>query len=202
MPTATFKKLAKDKQQRVIKAAIKEFSRAPLNEASVANIITDANIPRGSFYQYFKDKEELFYYIFEMHSNDIKKRLTLLLMNHKGDIFKTFIDLYKYIIEKINKPENDFYFKNIFLNMSYNIKKKFTPNLEDNLNEIINLIDISKLNIVSKLQLIYIVDIMEAILIRNIIQSYKRNVSKEKNIEIFIREITLICEGVLKKEIN
>ena len=202
MPTATFKKLAKDKQQRVIKAAIKEFSRAPLNEASVANIITDANIPRGSFYQYFKDKEELFYYIFEMHSNDIKKRLTLLLMNHKGDIFKTFIDLYKYIIEKINKPENDFYFKNIFLNMSYNIEKKFTPNLEDNLNEIINLIDISKLNIVSKLQLIYIVDIMEAILIRNIIQSYKRNVSKEKNIEIFIREITLICEGVLKKEIN
>lgn len=36
MPKETFFHLSKEKQQRIMKAAKKEFSRAPLGEASIA----------------------------------------------------------------------------------------------------------------------------------------------------------------------
>ena len=101
MVKQTFLNLSKEKQERVLNAAKKEFSRAPLNEASVANIIKDADIPRGSFYQYFNDLEDIFYYILEVHSNDIKQRLTTNLVNYKVDIIKSFADLYQYILNKV-----------------------------------------------------------------------------------------------------
>ena len=50
MPTQTFFNLPKDKQQRLLDAAATEFSRAPLKDASINNIIKLAEISRGSFY--------------------------------------------------------------------------------------------------------------------------------------------------------
>jgi hypothetical protein len=82
--------------------------------------------------------------------------------------------------------------------MDYKVEKMFLPNLEDNLNEIIQLIDIKMLNIDSRLQLIYIIEIIESLLIRNLTQSFQRNVSREKNVEIFIKELLLIKEGIYK----
>lgn len=198
MPLQTFINLPKVKQKRILKAAMLEFSRAPLSEASVANIIKEAGIPRGSFYQYFKDKEDLYYYILEEHSNDIRKKLLSSLQETKGDLVISFIELYQYTIKKINEPAVQTYFKNIFLNLSYQLERKFTLNLEDNLNDVLNLTDISKLKIDSKLQLIYVIDILEAVFRHNIVESYQRNFTLEKNIEIFIKEIKLIVGGLAK----
>lgn len=200
MVKQTFLNLSVEKQVRVLIAAKKEFSRASLKDASVANIIKEAGIPRGSFYQYFTDLEDIFYYILEEHSKDIKKRLSLNLTKYQGDLVKTFADLYQYIVEKVSNKEDELYFKNIFLNMDYKLERKFLPNLEDNLNEIINSINIEPLNINSRLQLIYIIEIIEAIMMHNLIQSYQRNVSKEKNIDIFVKELLLIKEGVYKEK--
>jgi AcrR family transcriptional regulator len=196
MVKQTFLNLSLEKQNRILESARNEFKRASLKDASVANIIKTADIPRGSFYQYFEDLEDIFYYILEVHSKEIKQRLTSNLVHYKGDIIKAFADLYQYILDKIS--DNEFYFKNIFLNMDYKQEKMFLPNLEDNLNEIIQLIDIKMLNIDSRLQLIYIIEIIEAILMRNLIQSFQRNVSREKNVEIFIKEILLIKDGIYK----
>jgi AcrR family transcriptional regulator len=198
MPKKTFLNLQVEKQNKVIKAAMKEFSNKPLKEASVANIIIDADIPRGSFYQYFNDIEDLYYYLLDFYAKDIKKHLIDALLRYQGDIMGSFIDLYKYVLDLIYEQDNVLYFENIFLNMSYKLERMFTPNLEDNLNDVINLIDISKLNIAGKLQLIYVLDIIEAVFMRNIIQSYKRNISKEKNVDIYIREMNYIKEGLYK----
>lgn len=65
MPTQTFFHLPEEKQQRLLEAARVEFSRVPLNEASIAQIVKLAGISRGSFYQYFEDKEDLYFYYFE-----------------------------------------------------------------------------------------------------------------------------------------
>ncbi|HHX16948.1 MAG TPA: TetR/AcrR family transcriptional regulator [Mollicutes bacterium] len=199
MAKQTFLNLPLDKQERILDAAKKEFTRASLKDASVANIIKDAKIPRGSFYQYFDDLEDIYYYILEIHSKDIKQRLSKNLVNYKGEIIKSFIDLYQYILIKVSSEENELYFKNIFLNMDYKTERMFLPNLEDNLNEIIQLVDIDKLNIDSRLQLIYIVEIIEAIMMRNLIQVFQRNLSKEKNIEILIKEMLLIKDGIYKR---
>ena len=75
----------------------------------------------------------------------------------------------------------------------------FTPNFNDGLNIVINHVDIKQLNINSKFAIGYVIDIIESTMMNNIIKSYKRNLSKEKNIEVFERELALICFGILKK---
>ena len=63
MPKETFLKLSREKQQKVIHSAKKEFARVPIQEVSIKNIVEDAEIARGSFYQYFESKEDLLSYI-------------------------------------------------------------------------------------------------------------------------------------------
>lgn len=59
VPKETFLKLSKEKQQKVLDAAKKEFARVPIENVSIKNIVEDADIARGSFYQYFESKEDL-----------------------------------------------------------------------------------------------------------------------------------------------
>lgn len=199
MAKQTFLNLPEDKRNMVVNALKKEFSRVPLKDALVSNIIIDAKIPRGSFYQYFNDIEDAFYYIIGEYSKDIKRKLLEHLEKNKGDIILSYRELYLYILNVIDNPDDKEYFENIFLNMNYEIEKMFTPNFNDGLNLILNHVDISKLNISSKFGLGYILDIIESIMMTNIIQSYKRNLSMEKNKEIFERELALVCAGILKK---
>ena len=59
MPKETFMNLPDVKKNKIIRAAKKEFERVPYEQASIKNIVEDANIARGSFYQYFESKEDL-----------------------------------------------------------------------------------------------------------------------------------------------
>lgn len=199
MAKQTFINLSDDKKNRIIKSLKKEFSRASLKDALVSNIVKDAGIPRGSFYQYFEDIEDSYYFVIEEYSNNIKKFLIEDLRKNNGDIILAYRHLYIYILDIIDNKENKEYFEKLFLNMNYEVQSMFTPNFNDGLNLIINHVDIKKLNIASKFGLGYILDIIESTMMNNIIKSYKRNLSKEKNLEIFEKELALICVGVLKK---
>jgi len=63
MPKETFFNLPKDKRNLIISAAMDEFSKAGYNTASINQICKKSNIPKGSFYQYFTDKLDLYVYI-------------------------------------------------------------------------------------------------------------------------------------------
>ena len=58
MAKQTFINLSEEKKKTITLAAKKEFSRVPLKDALVSNIVKDAAIPRGSFYQYFDNLED------------------------------------------------------------------------------------------------------------------------------------------------
>ena len=65
MPTERFYHLSEEKKRMIREAAIREFSRVPLDKVSINKIVKYADISRGSFYTYFQDKEDVFQYIFE-----------------------------------------------------------------------------------------------------------------------------------------
>jgi len=94
MPKPTFFRLPKEKQDTLIQAAKKEFSRAPLHESSIANIVKEACIPRGSFYQYFEDKEDLFYYLLRLLSRKSKEQFISTLQKKGGDLFAAFTEVF------------------------------------------------------------------------------------------------------------
>lgn len=65
MPTQTFYNLDKEKQERIINASVEQFSLKHYEQVNLSDIIKNSKIPRGSFYQYFENKEDLYKYIFD-----------------------------------------------------------------------------------------------------------------------------------------
>lgn len=63
MPSATFLKLAETKRKHFVAEAYKEFSRNSFEAASITNLVKSLGIAKGSVYQYFEDKDELYTYL-------------------------------------------------------------------------------------------------------------------------------------------
>ena len=72
MPKDTFLNLSEDKKNKIINAAKKEFARVPIEEASIKNIVEEAEIARESFYQYFESKEDLLKYILNSKAKNLE----------------------------------------------------------------------------------------------------------------------------------
>lgn len=64
MPTQRFYNLPDEKKDRITAAAVDEFVANGIDAAEVAGVIRRAGIPRGSFYQYFADMDDLFGHVF------------------------------------------------------------------------------------------------------------------------------------------
>lgn len=58
-----FLNLKKEEQERVLEAAIDEFSENSYEVASINRIIQKAGISKGSMYHYFENKEDLYMYM-------------------------------------------------------------------------------------------------------------------------------------------
>ncbi|AST83727.1 TetR family transcriptional regulator [Latilactobacillus sakei] len=129
MPKKTFFRLPVEKQQRLLKAAHAEFSRVPFNEASVSNIIKAAEIPRGSFYQYFEDKADIFFYDLSLLRDSSKQDLEQLLLDTKGDLFKTIRIFFKAMANEAINGENAQFYRHLFLHMDFKNRRKMSPEL-------------------------------------------------------------------------
>src|SRR5262245_26197301 len=65
MPEPTFDRLPAAKRQRIIDTAIAEFAEHPYDVASVSRIVEQAGIAKGSLYQYFEHKQDLFLFLID-----------------------------------------------------------------------------------------------------------------------------------------
>ena len=97
MPSTTFYNLPAEKRERLLSAARAEFARAPYEEASVNRMIRAVGIPRGSFYMYFTDKEELFRFLMETYSGMLSDWMGAQLAQNGGDLFAAFLALFDFI---------------------------------------------------------------------------------------------------------
>ena len=75
MPKQTFFNLDDTKRELITKYSLEEFSSHSFQEASVNTIVKNAGISKGSLYQYFEDKVDLYLYMLEVAS---KKKVQFL----------------------------------------------------------------------------------------------------------------------------
>ena len=85
MPKSTFFNLPNDKKERIMEVAINEFAQHTYLNASINRIVENAGIAKGSFYQYFEDKKDVYKYILEKSG---EKKLEFV-----SDIMKNFKEL-------------------------------------------------------------------------------------------------------------
>ena len=97
MPTSTFFNLRPEKQERLLTAAAREFAAQPFHEVSINSMIRAAGIPRGSFYMYFRDKEELFQYLVRESTEPLLLAFRELLTRSGGDLFDAIPGLCEYL---------------------------------------------------------------------------------------------------------
>ncbi len=64
MPKQTFLNLPEEKRARIVDVALTEFAEKGYTGASITGIVAAAGIAKGSFYQYFEDKDDLYAHIF------------------------------------------------------------------------------------------------------------------------------------------
>lgn len=192
-----------EKQEILIEAAKNEFSRVSLHEASISNIVKTAEIPRGSYYQYFADKDDAFFYVLELHGNMGMRRFIICLKNADGDIFETAICMYQSMLKNFRTQENRDFFRNAFLNMSYKVEKAFTKNFSKeklrHLMEIRQLLDTSNLETENKEDVFHIVQIIIAVTFHNLVLSFAKELTNKEAIDKFMVEMELLKHGLCKK---
>ncbi len=106
MPTERFMKLKDEKKKRILDAAFREFSRVPFREASINQIIKDAEISRGSFYTYFEDKTDLLQILLRDGTRNLTDRLYRDLEASGGDYFRALDETFLWFREKLAEEDN------------------------------------------------------------------------------------------------
>jgi len=81
-----FKSLKVEKQERIINAAIKEFVQSGFDKASTNEIVKEAGISKGSLFNYFNNKKELYFYLIE-HCVQVVEKIYDLIDLNEPDIF-------------------------------------------------------------------------------------------------------------------
>lgn len=66
MPKQTFFNLPDEKRQIIVNVAIEEFADYGFDAASINRIVANSGISKGSFYQYFADKLDLFKHLVDI----------------------------------------------------------------------------------------------------------------------------------------
>ncbi len=96
MPLQTFLNLPEDKRQKIIDCAVDEFAQHDYQSASVSRMVAQAGISKGSLYQYFTDKSDLYNYLLELGSQ--KKALLMTestQVNANDSFFESLNHLFK-----------------------------------------------------------------------------------------------------------
>lgn len=140
----------KTKREKLINAAIDEFSKYPFEKASTNNIVKNAGISKGLLFHYFKDKQELYdmtaEFVIKKLFNDIERnidwdetdlfaRIKQLVMV-KIEIGLKYPGLYDFVITLVTGSRGNVdvgYVKNYYLRCGVNIEKVTSEILSKNI---------------------------------------------------------------------
>lgn len=139
-----FKSLKPEKQERIINAAMKEFVQSGFEKASTNEIVKVAKISKGSLFNYFNSKKELYLHLIEygvqviehiydqidLDETDIFKRLEKLGLK-KLRIQKKFPQVFDFFLSIMQEESNEV--KDIIQQRVHSIHKKGYAKIYENL---------------------------------------------------------------------
>lgn len=202
MPKITFFNLNIEKREKIKKAIINEFSKHTIAKASISNIVEEAQIPRGSFYQYFEDKEDALKYIIDEFIKIEKEEIKNSLKINNGDIFKTSIDIFKYVSKKSYNDTDMMLCNNIIQKLKeenvnifegINCKSMYQANKDNG-----NIINTNILKINNEEDLKYMMKILTVVIRSSIVDVITKKKSEEKAQEELQKQIEILKQGMIK----
>lgn len=125
MPTEKFERLKPDKKEYILRSASREFAVKEYNEISISKIADEAGISRGSFYLYFKDKEDVFCAVIEAHKDRIRNDL-MDIYSHATSTKNVILEVYDYFSHLSTFEQS--LFEKISSNMTSKVHELFSTN--------------------------------------------------------------------------
>lgn len=118
-----FLNLITEKQQRIINAAMKEFVQKGYEKASTNEIIKEAGISKGLLFHYFKNKKQLFLFLYDycidLCMNEFYKKIDL----NEKDFFVRLRKIQLIKLELLNQfPEIFNFLQTAYMETSSHVK--------------------------------------------------------------------------------
>lgn len=201
MPTATFYNLNKEKKNKVIEAGLKEFTDHSFYNASVSNIIVDANISRGSFYQYFENLDDFYYFLIDrfIESFEDMKKIGAL-EDWEGDL-RSYIEEYgkEFITYLMYSNQTDF-MRRVYHDMNRQVEhrhlKRFRDELKDNIQDIDFYNSYNENKDENQKRMQEFVNLVSQLLSSSIIYGFEENLRIQEMIEVFKNKIAWLFKGI------
>lgn len=205
MPSQTFNNLSDEKKQRVFEAIQEELIRVPFPEMSINKVIKSAGIPRGSFYQYFENKDDAFEYFVSECSKRVKDGIMKRIPSVQGDIF----DFAGMLFEEIAKESTEEYKFDIIRHvMPYaDIKilvpfSKYVEEMDEDKKILASkALGIGNLDIKDEEELMDIINIIEAVFQNAFPRLICGIDDAETSVNAFRRKLGIIKKATLRKDV-
>lgn len=205
MPTKTFFNLPKQKQEVIIEAAKKEFSRVTFDKASINQIIKDAAISRGSFYMYFSDKMDLLDYLMTFYKETITYFLKETVIAEKGNLHQIILKTHDFFFLIRNDVDNQKFVKNIithfYLNstMTSSDCNKAMP-FDNQFRKLVPFLDPNQFAFQDPNKINDVVEVTFFIMQSAIYQSMIHGEDIEASRERLLRQMNILQQGYSRKE--
>jgi TetR/AcrR family transcriptional regulator len=108
-----FENLPEEKRQRILNAALQEFAKSGYDDASTNRIVEGAGIAKGALFHYFRNKKQLYLYLFDYFLDtfvkelaakvDLEERDFFSRLRNISDLKRQLIHKYPYIIRFLEK---------------------------------------------------------------------------------------------------
>jgi AcrR family transcriptional regulator len=94
MPKKTFENLDKEKKQAFIQVALAEFATHTYETASITQMVKKLDIAKGSVYQYFEHKKDLYFYLMQYVNEQKQQAMAAIFQQGFADFFEMFEKMY------------------------------------------------------------------------------------------------------------
>ncbi|MGS0971780.1 MAG: TetR family transcriptional regulator [Candidatus Izemoplasmataceae bacterium] len=200
MPKDTFFHLDDEKRKKIMKAAKDEFTQNELHKSRVSNIIKKAGIPRGSFYQYFEDLTDLYYYVIN-DSFDSLEEMGKKYSEFTNDVFEYALLSFMYDYEGFVHDKRHQFMRNVVKSISSDKRyiKNFVNRRIDYIEYVLSHMDLANVRLKDHNDLIRMYQLIQDVK-RNVIQkAIIENKSKEEAYDDFKWHLDILKYGLVKE---
>ncbi|MFT8578825.1 MAG: TetR/AcrR family transcriptional regulator, partial [Liquorilactobacillus satsumensis] len=120
-----FNEIDDNKKSKIINVSIVEFAQFGFANSSTNRIVKEAGISKGSLFQYFKNKEDLYFFILDYAIEKLVSDLEVRSKNLSSDLFERIVDYSKLEFEwYIENPNAYKVIVNAFTKKNTDISRK------------------------------------------------------------------------------
>lgn len=203
MPTSTFYHLPEAKRKKLTDAIRQELLRVPYEEISINQIIQKAEIPRGSFYQYFSDKDDMIRMILGDMMQKMEEIVKDSLIRHNGNPFALVQDIFALLCRVSSQTDLCLLYRNLLSGMKIRedgaARFPLLP-CQEKLDRLITHLDLSLWDLRKKEDAFDCADILISLLKSSVVELFAEPERKTEIAESFQNKIAILRRGMDPKQ--